>query len=309
MNTVIKPGTGQLHQDFVYALAASRSALYAARASGLYRSQNGGALWQRVEPASGTHEPWSATAVIAHGSQVFAGVSAGVMYSPDDGESWQFVLLSSPPPQVVALALSPTFVEDGFIAAGTSEDGVFISTDHGLHWAAWNFGLIDHAVYALAVSPWFADDRTLFAGTETGLFRSQNGGRGWEELPFPADAAPILSFAASPLFVTDGLLYAGTEKNGLFMSDDFGLNWQQSNGDLISSTVNAIHIRSAAYASPMIWLLLEDKLVSSSDAGHSWKQQRSPFPSGKLAMSMLSLSSSPDRVLVGFADGDILPLW
>jgi photosystem II stability/assembly factor-like uncharacterized protein len=313
MTPMTDPNPEQAPQyDVVYALAGSANALYAARTSGLYLSQDEGTTWQDAFASLNIAQPLTATAVALDGNTdgetVFVGVNGAVLRSDDDGGSWQIAHLASPPPQVTALAISPAYNEDGVVAAGTAEDGVFVSTDRGINWIPWNFGLIDPNVYSLAISPDFANDHTLYAGTESGLFRSRNGGRGWHEVPFPMDAAPVLSLALSPQYASDGLLYAGTEKNGLFVSDDFGLNWQHINSELISTAVSAMHIRSAAHSIPMIWLLLEDKLVCSSDGGHSWKQHRGQIPPGKLAMTMLPLPASPDKVLVGFADGDILLL-
>lgn len=292
-------------QDTVYALAASVATLYAGRASGLYRSQDGGVTWQATAISLHTDQPFSVTAVIAQGNSVFAGLYGSVLFSHDDGATWQVVPLASPPPQVVALALSPIFDQDGTVAAGTAEDGVFISTDRGLHWTAWNFGLIDHAVYVVAISPDFAADSTIFAGTESGLFRSHNGGRGWHELPFPADAAPVLSLAASPGFAADGLVYAGTEHKGLFVSHDRGKNWQPVNIGGLSAAIHAVHLTPDP--TPGIWLLLEDGLIYSPDGGRSWQHDK-PTLSDKLAMTMLPLPGSPNQILIGFADGDILPL-
>jgi photosystem II stability/assembly factor-like uncharacterized protein len=262
--------------------------------------------WHETASSLRGDQASSVTAVVAQGRHVFAGLYSSVLSSYDDGEHWQLAPLSSPPPRVMALALSTTYSQDGVIAAGTAEDGVFMSTDRGLHWTAWNFGLIDHAIYAVAFSPGFEVDGTIFAGTDSGLFRSRNKGRGWHELPFPVDAAPILSLAVSPDYVTDGILYAGTEKQGLFVSDDFGVNWRPVNIGEPSTAVQAIQM--VIDPAPGIWLLLEDNLLCSSDAGHSWKQQGEQIPPDKQAMTMLPLAASPGKVLVGFADGDILPL-
>ncbi len=295
-----------LQQDVVYALAESAGAIYAARASGLYRSADGGATWKNATTALQSGGSFTVAAVAARGSAVFAGSPGAVLCSYDDGESWQLVGLASPPPNVTALEISPNYTEDGLVAAATAEDGVFISTDRGAHWTAWNFGLIDHHVFALAFSPGFAADRTLYAGTESGICRSKNGGRGWQELPFPMDAAPVLCLELSPHFTGDGLLYAGTEKNGLVVSGDFGMNWRPGTVSGPSTAVHAIQVISAP--DPEIWLLLEDNLLNSADGGASWQPHGGQIPMGKLAMTMLPLSTAPGKVLVGFADGDILPL-
>ncbi|MBK8020735.1 MAG: hypothetical protein IPK19_04730 [Chloroflexi bacterium] len=204
----------------VYGLTSSDGILYAARTSGLSRSRDGGTTWEETFASLEQAEPLAAIAVASTGQTVFAGVKGAVLRSDDAGDHWTMVGLGSPPPLVVALTISPNFAEDGLVAAGTAEDGVFVSTDRGDTWVAWNFGLLDQSVYALAFSPDFARDRTLYAGAESGVFRSVSAGRGWRETAFPMDAAPVLSLA---LF--GGALVAGTEQHGLFASDG-GEHWR-----------------------------------------------------------------------------------
>jgi photosystem II stability/assembly factor-like uncharacterized protein len=291
----------QIEQDTVYALAGSANTLYAARMSGLYSSNDGGVTWHDTFASLNGSQPLSATAVATEGTTVFAGVKGAVLRSEDSGKNWLAVGLSSPPPQVVALAISPNYSEDGVIIAGTSEDGVFVSDSRGATWTAWNFGLIDLNVYALIISPRFSMDQTVFTGTESGIFRTHNGGRAWRELPFPMDAAPILSLALSS---ADGLLYAGTENNGLFISNDSGISWHQVDNGFTSAAVNAIHI--TASHTEEVWLLLEDKLLFSVDGGISWKQHpHDQIVGSRIAMAMLLHPTVPNTVIVGFADGDL----
>lgn len=284
------------HQDTVYALARASHNVYAARASGLYRSQDGGTSWHNTFLALDTPEPLATTAVITAAATVWAGANGAVLRSDDGGENWHIAGLASPPPLVVALAVSPACAEDGAVFAGTAQDGVFVSTDRGLTWTAWNFGLIDHHVYALVVSPDFARDHTIFAGTESGIFRSHTAGRSWRETPFPMEAAPVLSLEMSP---DTGILYAGTEHSGLFASSDSGVTWRQIEHEFMDAPINAIHVSAQG-----ICLLLEDKLLWSADAGKSWERIHS-LPPDKLAMAML-LDDALHTIIVGFADGDIL---
>jgi photosystem II stability/assembly factor-like uncharacterized protein len=301
MTTSLDQPIQQIEQDTVYALADSGDTLYAARISGMYRSDDGGATWQNTFVSLNETHSLSATAVATDGTTVFAGVKGAVLRSDDGGKHWLAVGLSSPPPQVVALAISPNYREDGVVVAGTAEDGVFVSNDQGATWTAWNFGLIDQNVYALILSPHFSADKTVFAGTESGVFRSHNGGRAWRDLDFPLDAGPVLSLALS---VTDGRLYAGTENRGLFVSDDSGISWQQVDNGFASSSVNAIHI--AASHDNEVWLLLEESLVCSFDGGRSWNQHaHNQIEAGKTAMAMLPHPTVPNMMIVGFADGDL----
>jgi len=285
-------------QDTIYALAASGAAIYAARASGLYRSDDEGKTWHDVLASLGSlsslalSAPSMVTAVAADGDTLLAGTNGAVLRSTDSGDTWQIVPLSSPPPQVSALVISPNFREDGVVLAGTAQDGVFVSTDRGATFIPWNFGLLDLNVYALAISPDFPRDQVIFAGTLSGIFRSTNGGRSWRETSFPMDAAPVLSLAIA----SNGSIYAGTEAHGLFVSDDFGATWRQV-GELGAVGVNALQIRDGS-----IWSLAENRVARGD--GAIWLHHES-LPADKVGIALLPLSSG---LLVGCADGALLHL-
>jgi photosystem II stability/assembly factor-like uncharacterized protein len=298
----------QQNQDAVYALAGLGKWLYAARQSGLYRSADGGATWQDAFASLAEHSdssPLAATALAVHGeATVFAGVNGAVLRSDDAGEHWHIGALASPVPLVVAVVLSPDFAADGVIAAGTAEDGVFVSTDGGLSWVGWNFGLLDHNIYAVAISPDFKRDNTLFVGTESGIFKSHTRGRSWSEVPFPMTAAPVLSLALSPTYAADTTLYAGTAAHGLFLSVDAGASWQSLAPGTIMTAVNAIQVLTVP--SHTVVLLLEDRLLRVAGDVEAWEQPLEvALPAGKLAMCMNMPDSSSGAVLVGFADGTI----
>lgn len=280
--------------DTIYAFSASNGNLYAARLSGLHRSEDDGASWQNM--FASLDQPLAATAVVAVGDTVFAGVNGAVLRSDDAGANWHIAGLASPPPQVVALAVSPHFADDSVIVAGTADDGVFVSTDGGMNWVAWNFGLLDYHIFTLAFSPNFTQDRTIYAGTESGIFRSHNNGRSWNEFPFPMTAAPVLSLAASSHH-----LFAGTESSGVFISEDGGASWRQDEPQKFSSAANALSVSKAQPNE--VWLLLENSLHYSSNQGQTWEHKHS-FPPEKSAMAFTLLGNS-DHVLVGFADGSV----
>lgn len=290
-------------QDMIYALAGSGDTCFAARASGLYRSEDAGQSWQAAYAALKLDEPLTTTAVAAAALNVFAGAKGGILRSSDGGEHWFTALLPPPAPLVSALAVSPDFDEDGVLVAGTAEDGVFVSTDRGQQWIPWNFGLLDLNVYAAMFSPAFAVDQAIYLGTETGVFRSRNGGRAWRPLSFPMDAAPVLSLGYSPGFHEDRRLFAGTETNGLYISNDGGDHWEPAGQPLNRGMVNAIFTAEAE-----IWILLDDGLMVSHDRGQSWAAHRAAFPEDGHAVAMWRRPQPASTMLVGFAEGNILRL-
>jgi photosystem II stability/assembly factor-like uncharacterized protein len=267
-----------LLQDAVYALSEADGALYAARSSGLYRSTDG-VSWTPM-PLGQDNAP--VTAVAANGATLVAARGGTILTSDDTGASWRELTLTQPLPTVAALALI-----DGARLAATAQDGVFVSTDGGSRWVAWNYGLVDLNVNALALAP---DGRAVWIGTESGLFRSVNGGRSWREVDFPLDAAPVLSVA-----LTSDTVFAGADR-GLWRSDDNGASWQRV--EAVASAVQAMQTQGET-----VWLLLDNRLLRSDDSGASWQSES--LPDGKMPTALLPTAQA---VIVGFADGDLIRL-
>jgi photosystem II stability/assembly factor-like uncharacterized protein len=304
--------------DIVYALAVSPSftqdnVCFAARQSGLYRSDDGGLHWHFAYDALNLTAPLAATAVAVSSDfksdrSVFAGAPGGILRSVDGGEHWYVASLPPPPPFISTLAVSPNFAHDGVVLAGTMEDGVFRSADRGSRWSRWNFGLLDLNIYCLALSPDFANDETLFVGTETGIFRSKNGGRAWREVVFPSEFAPVLSLALSPDYPNSGVLFAGTESSGLFFSGDQGHTWARLGKDVITDAVNDIILSPTFPENPEILAVLSAALFISRDGGQSWSDwEASQAIEGGITCIAIPHGLGPNaRLLIGLVEGGVL---
>lgn len=261
--------------DAPFAFAASPAfardgVCYAACASGLYRSRDRGAHWDllRTSPETVT----TAVAVspaFADDRSLFAAVKGGVLRSADGGDTWFTASFPAPPPVFSSLVVSPGFERDGFLLAGTLEDGVFSSSDRGGRWQPWNFGLFDLNVLCLALSPAWIENETAYAGTETGLYRSTNGGRAWRHTGFPAELAPALCIVSfEDRRPGSSRLLVGTEDNGLLASCDQGETWDRLAADALSGAVNQLHVD--VYDSNTLYALTGDGVMCSEDGGLSW---------------------------------------
>lgn len=197
-----------MEPESIFALAAPGARVcYAATGAGLWQIKSKG-KWRPIAPQ---FAPVTLTAVVAQGSTVIIGANGDIAVSRDDGENFGLATLPVRA-QVLALALSPAFEDDGVVLAATAQDGVLRSTDGGASFFAWNFGLLDLHVNAVAFSPEFGDDSTTFAATDHAVFASLNGGRAWRELPVPAEAAPFTSLIVDETRT----LFIGTEGSGLW---------------------------------------------------------------------------------------------
>jgi photosystem II stability/assembly factor-like uncharacterized protein len=277
-------------QDIVYALATSpdfaqakQGICFAARLSGLYRSDDGGSTWNFAYDSLDLAEPLATTAVVLSpdfetDQTVFAGAPGGVLHSVDGGKTWYVAMLPSPPPLVSTLVVSPNYTRDGVLLAGTTEAGVFRSADRGSRWVAWNFGLLDLNIISMAISPDFVNDETLYAGTESGIFRSTNGGRAWREVDLPIGFEPVLSLTLSPNYAEDGILFAGTESQGFFHSADRGKTWNRVGQEVIADAVNQIVLSPAYSTQADILVVLATALLISRDGGQSWSDWKTDLP-------------------------------
>ena len=305
-----------LPTNFIYGLVAARAGdaaqvLLAAKRSGLYRSDDAGRTWLDLFAALNLSEPIPALAVAASTDfrsdrTLFAGAPGNILRSSDGGASWRIVPLTSPPPVVLALVVSPGYVENGVVYAATTEDGVFRSGDRGYGWAAWNFGLLDLNVLCLAVAPGQGGEDTLFAGTESGIFRSTNGGRAWREIPFPVEWAPVLSLVVSPGYAGDGILCAGTEEAGLCISRDRGASWSPVGEGMIAGPVNALLLTPQSPASIDLLVLDNTDLYLSRDGGGSFTALALPEGAEIVAVAAPD-GLAPGRVIyAGCANGEVL---
>jgi photosystem II stability/assembly factor-like uncharacterized protein len=304
--------------DYIYQFSGSgkfnrnKADYFAARLSGLYRSSDGGKSWASAFDSLNLQKEISALAVavspdLEDDPSIFVGLNGGILRSPDKGHHWESALLPSPPPVISSLAISPNFIQDGIVFAGTLEDGVLRSSDRGGRWDAWNFGLLDLNILCLAISPDFASDETLFVGTQSGIFRSTNGGRAWREVNLPGEFEAVLSLTLAPDFASNGTLFAGTENQGLFRSTDGGKTWQRLAKSKLKEPINSILLAPDFVARPELLILHGNQLLISTDCGRSWGPFRANLVTRKSVAAILCpYGFDPSvSVLVGYADGSI----
>lgn len=310
-------------EDIIFALACEKekpnpegSLMFAAKASGIYRSLDGGKQWELAFHLENLQEPLPALSIclspdFGHDHNVFVGVPGGILRSFDRGDTWKVEKLASPPPVTGALVISPNYADDGILLAGTNEDGIFRSLDRGLHWSTCNFNLLDLNVLSLAISPDFASDEMLFAGTVSGLFRSKNGGRAWREVDFPFGYDPVLSLTFDPDFASSKTILAGTETQGLQVSHDAGATWERIGVDELVQPINAILHVPEKSNHKVVFVLNGDQIFYSDDELQTWREWE-PAAALQEGVSAIALpgweTAGKLQLLAGLADGRVIIL-
>src|SRR5262249_3991543 len=163
------------------------------------------------------------------------------------------------------------------------------SSDRGLTWSGSNVGLpFDASVNAFAVAP--QTPSTLYAGTESGVFKSLDGGSTWGVTG--STPLRIRSLAIDPQ--TSATIYAGPFIDGLYKCGGAGASWAAANNGLSMFFVRAIAIDPVTPATVYVGgnnLFAGSGVSKSTDAGGSW----SDVSSGLTDLFVSALAIDPQN--------------
>jgi photosystem II stability/assembly factor-like uncharacterized protein len=169
-------------------------------------------------------------------------------------------------------------MKDLTIIVGTIGQSIMRSTDSGKTWerVGPRRGFAYEAlVRCLAVHP--HDPRIVFAGTERGLYRSDDAGQNWRFIDSALNSYYLWSLAIDPK--EPEVMFAGTgtpTKAAIFRSIDSGATWEKRPADVAAECENVGVPRVTAIAVDPedhrnIWVSLEvDGARRSRDGGETW---------------------------------------
>ena len=162
------------------------------------------------------------------------------------------------------------------VYAGTSDEGLFRSSDGGRSWER-HSGVKHPRVTSVAVSP---VDGALYAGTEpSSLFVSRDGRGSWQELEGLKNlpSAPTWSFPPRPWtshvrsialsFEDPDLIVAGIELGGVVRSEDGGESWQDQRPGAYADCHTLV---THAGAPNTVYEAAGGGFAESEDFGESW---------------------------------------
>jgi photosystem II stability/assembly factor-like uncharacterized protein len=242
------------------ATAANSVLLAGSDGQGLFISRDGGSSWHAAPEIGQTYvaalwvAPWDDRLLLAR-------TRAGLFRSTDGAKTWHMVALEADG-RVDAIA---GLAADQVIYLGMSTGKLLRSVDLGFTWREWGSGVDrDGMFYTLITVP--GVDALFYAGTQYGLYRSQDGARTWEAMTGGLGVFQARALAQAP----GGILYLGNE-DGVYVSTDQGERWQPPGAGLPARRILALAI--APQDPHVLYAATEGAgLYRSDDGGATWNQ-------------------------------------
>lgn len=171
---------------------ATPGRVYLAGRRDLYRSEDGGRNWSKVEHGLPDQPEFTVLAATVEPQETLYAIADGrVLMSRDGGQSWK-ERSAGLPGGVEALNIDPA-VEERLWAAAT--DRIYRSDDGGMRWKAIGQPLPEHGTSVRGIAA-DASATKLVLTTHRGMFRSVDGGETWGllegNLPVHLEARPLV---------------------------------------------------------------------------------------------------------------------
>ena len=191
----------------------------------------------------------------------------------------------------------------GAILVGTIGQGVMRSTDDGASWTRASVGQGMHSdclVRALAAHPHHPE--LVYAGTDMGLYQSDDGGGKWSLLDSPMKGSMVWSIAIDP--GEPSVMFAGTgtpSQPGIFRSTDAGQRWHHRPMEIAPDCPNVGIPRPTGIAvdptdSRQVWVGFEvDGVRHSADGGDTWTKVNGQIPNSDVH-NVLVVAGPPKAV-------------
>jgi photosystem II stability/assembly factor-like uncharacterized protein len=285
----------------------------------VFISNNAGTTWQQAKNLDVLRvSPFALIQDRANLNMMYLGTNIGLFRSLDRGNSWAQVVAPKPPPvkkkpiprktarrtsaksktiaakTTVAKAVAPKTITPKIIAAPPAVESV-----------ANALGLIPALTEKIKVLAQSEDGKnTIFAGTDKGLYRSNDISKGWEKISFGAgideNVFVVYSSPAQP-----ETIWVGTVISGVIVSRDNGATWQKVVGAPEGVPISSIAISPKQPEN--MYIGTSQTFYASRDGGKTWTRRGGNLPLGNYT-SILINPHNPDEVYTSSAlesDGGI----
>jgi photosystem II stability/assembly factor-like uncharacterized protein len=242
----------------------------------VYYSVDAGVAWARLTTLAGVGQVFDIE-LAPGGGTAYVATNAGLYRTTNGGQTFDALSQCLPAGPILAVDVSPDFVNDQTVFAATGDDGVFVSADRGECWTKHQEGiefdtplLTQYRFFDIELSASFAADRTAFTAIFEGLFRSTDGGSSWLQLETKPRNS-LLEVALSPGFDHDATVALARYGGGAAISFDSGETWTVANTGIDSPFFYDI-VFSPDFATDetLFGINAGHKPLMSTDRGTTW---------------------------------------
>jgi photosystem II stability/assembly factor-like uncharacterized protein len=272
------------HQDHYYASVSSDGSY-----GGFFFSHDRGMTWGTYNEGLEDTLLADIRTILPAGltQRVYVGTQQGILASVPSREPWRSIDSTH---KLAVLDL--TFADVG-------EKGLFLATEEGvfhLDLAENRLSRLELPEHDGKVNAVFYDPSTarLFAATDKGIFRSENGGETWSRKVEGLPDAPIRALEKS-----GQRLFSGT-RDGLFFSDDGGEQWSRSEGVY---PIDIIAVQADPRAGTQIFATdsVSGHLFYTGNGGDEWNVIQRGLHSSRIAA--LGFNASGELLAGTISDG------
>ena len=190
-----------------FATGSEETILAASWGGGVYISTNNGNNWTKFGMSVGSN--YLRAIGVNYDGKAYAASDEWIYESTDNGWTWKNVGRLNTHNHAVVTNFA--FQKDNTIFVGTSNEGVYISRDHGRNWQLANKGIEQQYVMSLTVD----SSGALWVGTDSsGVFHSTNNGTSWRRVNSGITDSLYITLTIS----ANGYMYAASQLGSIYRS-------------------------------------------------------------------------------------------
>lgn len=222
----------------------------------------------------------------------------GLYYSYDNGETWSTSAYMAGK-YIYALSVDPT---DKCTIYASDGPHIYKTTDCQRTWKI-IFSEERPTQRIVAIASDYTDPKTVYFAESGGdIFRSKDGGTSWRTIK--SFGFELRHFAVDPFNNTR--VYAAAYNQGLFRSDDEGVNWVPANNGFSNFNESLSFYRlvfSPTQKDSLFWIS-KYGILKSTDAGANWNEIKLLTPPG--SVNIYGFAVNPKNLQEMYYTGTIL---
>jgi photosystem II stability/assembly factor-like uncharacterized protein len=254
----------------------------------VFTSADAGRSWQPARDLDPNRvRPFVLRQDAADPNVIYLGTNVGIFRSLDRGGTWKPLVASEPGKNTAKAPVKRSAKSRGRLPAKKS------SVKSAVAAAAGNPGLIPRLTGSVRSIQILPDGKGLLAGTDMGLYRSNDPAKGWEKLDLGVPDENIFALHVAPL--RPETIWVGTAAAGVAVSHDGGLTWTRTGGAVDNVPVSSI--TSDPKRPDRIYVGTTQTFYLSRNGGDTWVRRGGNLPLGDYN-SILINPENPDELLI-----------